>query len=188
MTRSGPEEQKNATLACERLHDALELAAAGAYERLSTDRVAMLEAHLNRCRPCAARLARVRAPGNDALHRMHAELGAALTPPRARWERMWAAIEHAVDEGARAPAPLLRLRPERRWRPLAFAAACAIMVSAWSLTQAPAPATAWPLQLATDVDIDDMQVFDGGTTMLVSTGGERDVSIIWVIDGSDEGT
>ncbi|MGE0481278.1 MAG: hypothetical protein AB7Q17_12480 [Phycisphaerae bacterium] len=188
MTRLGPENSRNATLACELLRDALALAAEGQFERLSTDRVAMLEAHLNTCRPCAARLAIARAPRDDGLHRVHAELGAALAPPRARWERMWTAIEHAVDEAERAPAPLLRLHPDRRWRPLAFAAACAIMVSAWSLSQAPAPATAWPLQLATHVEIDDMQVFDGGTTMLVSTGGEHDVAIIWVIDGANGGT
>lgn len=162
------------------LDQALRAAVAGDLDTLRPEQVARLEAVLNDEPGVAAHLADRRLAPDPQLAGALGQADRAAAPAADTWERVWERIDAAGQRtplrGARAGARILRL-----WRPLAAAAACLLMAGFWRLGTA-MPERPWPLQLATEVEINELEVYDGATSFVVSTGGEGGFDIIWVLE------
>jgi hypothetical protein len=50
----------------------------------------------------------------------------------------------------------------------------------WTLR--PSAPEAWPLQLATNVEINELEVSEDATTFVFATGARNDVQVIWVLE------
>ncbi len=165
----------------ENLDEALQAVMAGDLDALRPDQVAQLETLLNEEPAMAARLAnRLAAPDAllaDAL--AQAERGA--VPSAAVWEQAWERIDAAAPA---MPATVGRRRALviRLWKPLAAVAACLLMVAVWKISLATPQAEDWPMRLATDVQIDQLEVSEGSTPFIISDGAEHPVQIIWVLE------
>lgn len=104
------------------------------------------------------------------------------SPEPAAWNRMWdrivaAEVRSGNTRGARRPL-ILRL-----WQPVMAAAACLLLTLGWRLG-APSESTTtdfWPILLATDADIQQVEVYDGDTSFIFATGGNNSVQVIWVL-------
>jgi len=161
-------------------HDSLDAAlravAAGQWEALTPEQVERLERVLNEEPAVAARLAG-RKPELGARLAEVLEVLVEQTRPAPRvWQDMWERIDAAAPAAVRHGAGrILRL-----WTPLAAAAACVILVLLWTLE--PSTSEEWPLQLATSVEIDELEVPEGATPMVISTGGENGIDVIWVLE------
>jgi hypothetical protein len=119
-------------------------------------------------------------------------------PTTAQWDAMWARIEAApaaaaadampgVAPGrhARSAAPppeTAGARLLRLWRPLGVAVAAGLALAAiWARPTTPAPPTDdWPLRLASDVQINALEVSEG-TPFIVSLGEAHGPEVIWVL-------
>lgn len=162
------------TGACDRFSELVAAAAAGRWDALTPADADALAQHVDDCAGCAAALA-------AAPARVDARLVAAVAAVApAEWERAWAHI------AAAGSASQQRARVARVWRPLAIAAAAALAVGLWNTVRPGEPA-GWELRLARGVEVDDLEVFGGGTAAIIDTGGADGFSVIWVMDGSDEG-
>ena len=152
---------------------ALAAAEAGKLDSLTPEQIARLEAFLNATPAAAARLAAQTAAPELALQAP----APALTP--ASWTRVWATID-AAGAIAASPPKILKLR---FWRPLlAAAAVCALLVGWWSLSQATSQPE-WPVAWATYIEINDLEVSDDATPLVVGTESEGSIPIIWVLEG-----
>jgi hypothetical protein len=165
-------------------HDSLEQAlravSHGDLDALTPEQVARLERVLNDepavAQHVGAQVPQCDAPLADALH----ELDQSAQPSSRDWQNVWERIETA------APAAIVRhetgvsARILRFWRPLAAAAACLLLVAVWKLLPAPADEL-WPMELASNVEIGDIEVSEGLTSFVVSTGDEGGSKIIWVL-------
>jgi hypothetical protein len=107
-------------------------------------------------------------------------LGAALSdraalPTAAEWARTW----ERVDAGV----PQVRMRGVLRlWQPFAAVAAALLLLLTWRLATPPAAAP-WQLTLATDTQIDALEVSDGATSFVVSSGpSDARFEVIWVLE------
>ncbi len=165
--------------ASDNLDQALQALRDGRLDALTPEQVARLEGRLNSDPAAAAQLAD-RIPVRDpVLNAALEELDRQEAPSAAAWGRAWEQI------GA---AGAVRTRPGRTWtwrlgRPLAVAAACLLMVGFWRLRALPA-VEAWPIVLASDVDIVAIEV--GEDTMLfIDSTSESGVKVIWALQ--DEG-
>ncbi len=161
------------------LADALKALADGELDVLRPEQVRQVEAALNRD-------ARLAAPFAGQQPRVEPHLAAALNeldrsdqPTTADWERVWDNIDAAAARRGRPDAGVAR-RVLRAWRPLMAAAACLLLVLGWRVTQ-PAAVEPWPLQLAAEVEIDSLEVFQGATSFVVAVGGDNGGEIIWVL-------
>lgn len=163
----------------ENLDAALRAVAAGELDSLTPAQVAALEEALNREPRVAARLKSC-APVPDPL------LAAALTrltqhhaPTKIAWDRVWERVDEAttpvVARHQATPARVLF----RFWKPLAVAAACAVLALTWRFGSP--SADEWPLRLATSVEIVSLEVYDGATPFVIQSGGEHGVSVIWML-------
>lgn len=162
------------TGACDRFSKLVSAAAAGRWDALTPADADALAQHLNGCAGCAATLA-------GAPARVDARLVAPIVAAApGEWDRVWANIAAAGAASQR------RARIARVWRPLAIAAAAVLAVGLWN-TVRPGESREWQLQLARGVEVDDLEVFGGGTAAIIDTGGANGFSVIWVMDGSDEG-
>jgi len=164
------------------LDEALRAVAAGDLDALQPDQVARLEAILNEEPSVAARLAD-HVPAVDArLARVLARVEQGVTPGMAAWERAWERIDAVAPAAvARVDAVRRRALVLRLWKPLAAVAACLVMAALWR-AGSPRPREEWPMQLATDVEINALEVSDGATPFVISDGGEHAVQIIWVVE------
>ncbi|TWT45479.1 hypothetical protein RAS1_19040 [Phycisphaerae bacterium RAS1] len=101
--------------------------------------------------------------------------GRVALPQDAQWERVWANIHRASHAKAR--------RPRFGWRiatPLLAAAACLMLLAAWPRSVA----TLGGAQLARQVIIDELETYGGASSLVLTTGEDDAVSIIWVVDES----
>lgn len=167
------------------LDEALRAVAAGNLDALRPDQVAQLETLLNEEPALAAQLAdRLVAP-DALLASALAQAEQAAVPSAAVWEQAWERIGAAVPA---MPATVGRRRRMviRLWKPLAAVAACLLMVAGWKISSATPKTEDWPMQLATNVDIDQLEVYDGRTPFVFTSGGENGFEVIWVL-GEDQG-
>ena len=160
------------------LDDALQAAISRGLDALTPDQVERLAAILDERPDLAAQLA-------DRIPVIEPQLADALAqaerqslPSTGAWSRAWDRIAAAQPKVARRP----RVGPQilRLWRPLAAVAACLVLAAAWWIGT-PRPPTAPPLRLATDLEIDRLEVYDGDTPFVVSIGDSGAV-IIWVLE------
>jgi hypothetical protein len=100
-------------------------------------------------------------------------------PVPQRWEQAWQAIDTAATR-PRRPTPRPIVRNLRYWPGLLAAAACALLAFLWSAQ--PAERDEWPMRLATSVEIDNLEVPEGATSFVVSTGGQHSIQVIWVLE------
>ncbi len=162
------------------LDDALRAMEAGDLDSLSPDQVARLEALLNDSPQAAARVAdRVAAPEPrlaEALERLETP----SLPSPAAWSDAWARID-AETASTSGRIGNVTTRIIRLWKPLAALAACLCLAALWSF-HSPAAPESWPMQLATNVEISQLEVYDGATPFVISSGGENGYEIIWVLE------
>jgi hypothetical protein len=165
---------------CQTSQGAIDALAAGRFDDVSADQMAVLEAHLNECADCAARLADVRA-------RLASPFDVAVDSPAPEtWDAVWRAIE-AAPSGQVERAGLGRVIRWRRWAAGAIAAAAAILliIGLWPMASTVQPASEVRFASADDVHIESLSVFDQGTPMVLSVGEDGGISVIWVVEGQE---
>lgn len=169
----------------EQLARLLERVASGDLLDCTPEQIDELEALLNRDPAAADRLADVRPTGTrpEPLP----------TPDEPTWDAMFARIEQAVAGGRPAgdrsggdvDAGSGGARPtvlgSGLWRTLGVAAAALVLAVIWRLGprthQSP---NTWDLRLASDVSVEDVEVYDDATSFVAfSDDGSQ---VIWVID------
>jgi len=159
---------------CRQLDQLLALAAAGDFDALTPQQVAALEAHLNTCSPCAARLARS-APAADVRLTPAVEL-----PSEEGWDRVWEVIEAARQTRVRQAWPA-RGAVQRLWRPLLAAAACILMVVMWR--SAPMSETqTWELKLSDNVVVHEIETFGDLTSLVVYPAEDDGATVVWFLE------
>jgi hypothetical protein len=166
-------------------HDSLEQAlravSHGDLDALTPEQVARLERVLND-EPAVAQRVGAQVPRCDALLAdALRELDQSAKPSGQNWQNVWEQIETAAPAAIGRHETGVSARILRLWRPLAAAAACLLLVAGWKLMPAPADEL-WPMELASNVEISDIEVGDGMTSFVVSTGDESGSEIIWVLD------
>lgn len=161
------------------LADALKAVAKGDLDALTPEQVRQVEAALNSDARLAAAFEGERPRVEPRLAAALGEFDRSDQPTPADWQRVWNAIDTA---GARHGRPNVGVahRILRAWRPLMAAAACLLLVLGWRVTQ-PAAVDPWPLQLAAEVEINNLEVFQGATSFVVAVGGDTGGEIIWVL-------
>jgi anti-sigma-K factor RskA len=165
---------------CQTLQSAIGALAAGRFDDVSTDQMAVLEAHLNECADCAARLADVRA-------RLALPFDVAVDSPAPEaWDIVWRAIE-AGPSGQAERAGLGRGIRWRWWAAGAMAAVAAILliIGLWPMAGTVQPLPEVQFASADDVHIESLSVFDQGTPMVLSVGEDGGISVIWVVEGQE---
>lgn len=161
------------------LDEALRAVAAGNLDALTPEQVARLERVLNDEPGVAARLAACTpAPEPKLATALQAAEQAAL-PPAQRWDLTWQRIDAAAPLTQRRAHAGIAGRLIRLWQPLVAAAACLMLAVMWRTTSSPTE-DAWPMQLATDVQIDSLEVPDGMTSLIVA-GGDDNYKLIWIL-------
>ncbi len=162
-------------------NDRFRMLAAGNLDALSPAQVEALEAALNSEPDLAARLVPCRPPVSPQLAAALRELDRDEQPSPGTWERVWSRIDAAgaSAQGRRGAA----WRRVSVWRPMLAAAACLLLMVGWRLVPSTA-AEPWPLQLAGDVEIDELEVFQDATSFIVSMGNGAG-RIIWVLPDGD---
>jgi hypothetical protein len=166
------------------LNAALQAVKAGDLDALTPEQVARLERVLNDELAVAAQLGgQVPKPDErwaSALDAVERPGG----PSDATWERIWTRIDNAAPVSLRQTGQSGAARILRLWKPLAAAAACLLLAALWR-AGTPATVKPWPMELATSVQIDQLEVSEGSTPFVVTTGGENGFDVIWVLQ--DEG-
>ena len=148
---------------------------------LTPEQVARLERVLNSEAAVAQRVG-TQMPQRDArLAEALGELDRLDKPSRQDWQHVWERIETAAPAAVGRNQAGVSARILRFWRPLAAAAACLLLVSVWKLLPAPADEL-WPMQLASNVEISDIEVSEGATPFVVSIGEDSGSKIIWVLE------
>ena len=145
---------------------ALDAIAAGKLDAMTPEQVARLETQIDQAPELADRLAGIK-PAVEPGFRLAVE-----PPPEDVWERVWQRVNAAASS--------TRRHVWRLWRPLAVAAACVLMVGLWN-ARGPALQEG-PVEWARDVEIDDLEVFDGATPFVLAAGADSPVSVIWLLD------
>lgn len=161
------------------LADALKALAVGELDAMTPEQVRLAEAALNRDERLAAAFAGEQPRVEPRLAATLNELDRGAQPTPADWERVWVSIDVVAARRGPTDAGVAR-RILRAWRPLMAAAACLLLVLGWRVTQ-PAAVDSWPLQLAAEVEIDNLEVFQGATSFVVAVGGDNGGEIIWVL-------
>ncbi len=163
----------------EKLHSALRAVAAGDFDALTPEQVAELERALNE-NPQVAALIASAVPAPDArLAAGLAEMERKALPSQAAWDQAWAQVDAATARISVRSHKTGAARVLRLWKPLLAAAACLLLVAVWRVSLRPAD-DAWPIQLATNVEIDALDVGDDATPYIVATD---DFDMIWVMQG-----
>ena len=159
------------------LHAALRAVAAGDFDALTPEQVAQLERALNE-NPQVAALVADAVPAPDArLAAGLAELERAALPSDQAWDQAWKRIDATAARAAARTRQPVAGRIIRLWKPLLAAAACIILAAVWRIHQTPQADTG-AMQLATNVEIDDLEVGDDATPLIIESGG---VNVIWVL-------
>ncbi|MFO0840385.1 MAG: zf-HC2 domain-containing protein [Phycisphaerae bacterium] len=177
------------SLTCRDFDSSLTALVAGRLDALSADQIDALQAHLDDCESCALRLSQapVAAKGDSVAAALAAEV---VPPTAAQWEQTWSQIEsrtagargaeaRSVPTGRREPAGAPMLRRVLRWTPIAAAAAFVLVYIGVSRLSHPDPG--WTPTPGGIADVQDLEVFDDSTPMVLSAGGDNGVPVIWVI-------
>jgi anti-sigma-K factor RskA len=152
--------------------------AAGDPDMLPAEQVARLERVLDTDPRLAAHVAAQRPARDERLHTALEQVERPALPTAARWEGLWAQIEVAAPVAVSSVRRGSVVGVLRYWRPVAVAAACLLLAMFW---KAAAPAAdPWPLVLASNVEIDDLDVSEGATSFLVHVEGSG-ADVIWVL-------
>lgn len=143
---------------------------AGDLDGLDPAEIDALEQRLNMDAQLAARLAGVTPVAEAELRNV---------PPvsDAEWSQVWQTVETAPTRAA-AGRRILRL-----WHTAAAAAACLLLALTWNARQ-PATPEAWPVTWADSVEIEEVDVTDGGVPFVLSVGTQKSVTMIWVLGES----
>jgi hypothetical protein len=165
----------------ENLDAALRAVAAGDWDALTPEQVERLERVLNQEPAIAARLTAQKPELGASLAKVLDALDRRARPTPRAWEGVWEQIESAAP-AARGTSRRSVARILRLWPALAAAAACLLLAVAWTWTARPSASDEWPLRLATNVEIDDLEVPEGATSFVVETGGESGIQVIWVLE------
>jgi len=164
--------------------EALRAQAARELAALSAEQVTLPEAILNASPEAAARIA-------DTVPRPAATVAAVrradetTVPTPRQWDQVWGQIVGGAQE--RQSGRVLRLATvltQKRWRAVAAIAACLLLAVVWQFTTpAAVPAVEpWPVQLAMSVDINDFEVYDDATPMIIAGDGATSAPILWVLE------
>jgi hypothetical protein len=152
---------------------ALAAAEAGKLDSLAPEQVARLEVFLN-ANPGAGAALAGQSPAPEPVLRIPAP-----TPTPSSWARVWGAIECATAIATARPS-VLKLR---FWRSAVGAAAVlALLVGFWSLQHATSQPE-WPVAWATHIEINDLEVSDDATPLVLCTESEGSIPVIWVLEG-----
>lgn len=160
------------------LDEALRAVAAGDLDALTPEQVARLERVLNDEPGVAARLAACTPAPEPGLATALQVAEQVALPSAQQWDVTWQRIDAATPLTQRRTHAGIAGRLIRLWQPLVAAAACLMLSVMWRTTS-PA-ADAWPMQLATDVEIDSLEVPDGMTSLIVA-GSDNSYKLIWIL-------
>ena len=161
------------------LDEALKALAAGDLDALSVEQIERLEGLLNNRPELADAYADRLAVPDEPLR---TALESVAEPSAAQWERAWNGIETAEASATRRRA---HGRIWRLWAPLSAVAAGLMLVGVWRISPPRTTPPPWPMQLASNVEIDELEVYDNSTAFVVTTGGDHGIDVIWVLeDGS----
>lgn len=157
------------------LETLLRAVARGELDRLTPTQVAELELSLN---------AGGAADFGEQVAGLEPALAAALVAAEAvdrpairTWDSMWGRIDAATASSSGAS----RSRILRLWRPLAAVAAGFLFLAAWQVAQPPL-VEPWPLRLATDTEIQSLEVYGDATPFVVSAGQNGSaIKVIWML-------
>lgn len=166
-----------ATQACRDFEDAIGHFVAGRLHAIAPERMAALEAHVNGCAACAARMESAGVVPGDVPDE-------AVAPPNEdEWAKVWSGIEQATARTVSAPRPGRWLRTVQTWG--AIAAALALTISVWQFGAGGAE-SAWVLELARgdDTEISSIEVF-GDSMPMVLFAGDDEISVIWVFENEE---
>jgi hypothetical protein len=168
------------TPARDNLDEALRAVLAGDLDALAPEQVARLEGVMNEAPAVAVKLAGLLPARDERLVAVLQDMEYATAPPARAWDAAWERIDGTgpIAKLAQRRAGVARIL--RLWKPLAAAAACLLLAVLWRVSTA-APIKPWPMQLASDVEINQLEVNDGMTPFVVSTGGDGGVQVIWVL-------
>ncbi len=158
-------------------HDNLE--ATLNFESMTAESLQSLQSRIDRDPAFAASLGR-ETPGRDSLVDWVRSHEAIDLPSRADWVAAWREIDRAVERQS-APARGAAWKIIPLWRPLAAVAACFLFLLTLSRTAA-TDGTHWPIRLAQNVEIDELETADDVTPLIWSSGGADNVSVIWLVD------
>ncbi len=159
--------------------DGLRMLLSGRPNDLDADQLAELETALNENAELAEHVAHLIPARDSRLAAALDRLDAYGRPTPADWDAAWSRINAA------APATAIS-RPTsipgalRLWKPLAAVAAGLLLTVTWQ-TRSPAIEGPWSLQLGHDVQIDNLEVADGLTAFVLSTG-DNGIDVIWVLE------
>lgn len=159
------------------LDDAFQRILAGQVDALHPEEVARLEGLLNSSPALAERLGGQVPPVDEKLAAALRALEARAAPDASAWTRVWHALDAAAPAARHAAVGRRRPRVLRLWAPLTAAAACLLLALLWTGRGHP-PAESWPLRLATDAVISELEVSGDTMAFIVSAG---DVNVIWVL-------
>jgi len=158
------------------LEQTLRAVLSGELDRLTAEQVAQLESALNGNPELAARLADEVPPLEPALRDAFRAWTPAEPVPAHAWRRI---EQQVVSAPVRVGVKRIHARTFRLWAPFLAAAACLVLAVVWRLG-VPASVAAPPLQLATDLEIERLEVYDDATPFVVSVGDSGAV-IVWVL-------
>lgn len=151
----------------------------GNIDAISPEQIAELETALNAHEAGVSHLAdRLAKPDPRLASALDAAERPAMPPPEA-WDRMWDRI--TAETGRHQHAPAAPHRIVRLWRPAAAVAACLFLATAWWLQTPTTASDPWPVTLATNVEIEQVESF-GDTMPLVMSVGDEGMPVIWVVE------
>ena len=165
----------------EQLAKAVAVLAEGRFDALTPEQMAAVEAHLNTCDTCAARLAVAPAVAGRELS------GDVETPSSEVWADVWRRIDEAAVR-AEVPRPARGwARRWRAWAPVSIAAALLVVVGLAQLVPEQGGSLSALLPAGSgDVEIVDLKVFGDATPFVVSAGPQDEISVIWVMEDSED--
>jgi hypothetical protein len=162
-------------------HDLLRRIEAGELDSLTPAEIERAERLLNSDSAAAGRVAGQIPPVDANLRDALADAASDSMPREADWDAAWARIEAAAAP-ARGPMP----RTLRWGTSVGAIAACLLVAALWSMPDARRSGTrapeAWPVVLAHDVEIDALEVGEDTLPIVVATGGDDSVEVIWVME------
>jgi|GEM_PF-1385283 len=164
------------------LHEVRRLLTAGDLDAITPAQIEQIERALADDAAAVAALGRQTPPLPPSLARALQDWEREQQPAALVWEHMWSAIDAAVLRSRRAPVAVGRRRL-RLWQSMVAAAAGLILFVSWQAYPLRA-VEPWPLRLAGEVDIEQLEVFQDATTFVVSLDGDGG-QIIWVLPAAE---
>lgn len=152
----------------------------GDLDALTPEAVARLETLLHEQPDLTRRVGHLRAQPDERLAQTLDSADADTLPDAASWERVWRRIDGRAQVKRRAAQRGVRIL--QLWPALTAAAAGLVLAAVWNWPTSPAATEPWTLKLATQVEIQELEVYDGAMPFVVSAGGDHGAEIIWVLE------